>query len=498
FSNNYSPSCSGTTSNGPDAVYSYASPVDQNVTFSTCASGYDDKLFIYDGTCSGAPMACNENSPSCANTNRAHLECLPLLAGHTYYIVVDGRAARGEEDDRCTCGNYTLRVFVCGEPPFDGYDMGDLQPCNYPTLVANPAHGLSGIAWLGANVSPETAPNSVDLDLFDDGVEYLNPPWRPCTMAEVKVIVTAGPNYAVYADTGGVLYLNGWKDGNLDGDFDDELSCAAALVSEWIVQDLLVAPGTDTLSFPDPGVFDLGIYEGVFRWRLTHAPVGRYGYGIRDTIACPNMSPFGGTATDYLGEVEDYIVGDLQLLVELGRFEAIPGEGQVTLRWQTLSEADNDRFEIVRDGIRITDVRSHGDSPIGHDYTFVDRDVFAGTNYTYMLYSVDMSGARSELATASASPSTALGTVTEYALHQNYPNPFNPTTTIGFDLPEGGIVSLSVYNVLGHRIAEIVNGYRDAGRHEVSFDATGLPTGVYWCKLEVNSFSTVRKMTLMR
>lgn len=94
--------------------------------------------------------------------------------------------------------------------------------------------------------------------------------------------------------------------------------------------------------------------------------------------------------------------------------------------------------------------------------------------------------------------------VRECVLHQNYPNPFNPTTTLRFDLPRGGFVSLRVYDLLGREVTALVNEYRSAGEHEVEFDAGGLPSGVYFCRLNVSfsptgeSFNSARRLVLLR
>lgn len=84
----------------------------------------------------------------------------------------------------------------------------------------------------------------------------------------------------------------------------------------------------------------------------------------------------------------------------------------------------------------------------------------------------------------------------EFALLQNYPNPFNPSTVIGFDLPAGGFVRAVVYDVLGGRVAVLVNESMSAGRHVVGFDGTGLPSGVYLFRLEAGEYSKVIKMLL--
>lgn len=86
----------------------------------------------------------------------------------------------------------------------------------------------------------------------------------------------------------------------------------------------------------------------------------------------------------------------------------------------------------------------------------------------------------------------------EYSLGQNYPNPFNPTTIIKYDLKESGFVRLNVYNVKGQVVKKLVNKAQSAGRYESTFDASSLPSGLYYYSLEAGSFKEVKKMILMK
>ncbi len=86
----------------------------------------------------------------------------------------------------------------------------------------------------------------------------------------------------------------------------------------------------------------------------------------------------------------------------------------------------------------------------------------------------------------------------EYALYQNYPNPFNPTTTVRFAVAKPGNVTIAVYNMLGQRVATLVNGYFQAGTYAATWDGTGMPSGVYFYKIEAGDFTAVKKMTLVR
>jgi N-acetylneuraminic acid mutarotase len=87
---------------------------------------------------------------------------------------------------------------------------------------------------------------------------------------------------------------------------------------------------------------------------------------------------------------------------------------------------------------------------------------------------------------------------TEAQLHEAYPNPFNPITSISFSLPEAGKVNLSVYDISGRLLATITNGWRDAGLHQVQFDAAGLSSGVYIYRMSAGDFSATGKMVLMK
>lgn len=92
----------------------------------------------------------------------------------------------------------------------------------------------------------------------------------------------------------------------------------------------------------------------------------------------------------------------------------------------------------------------------------------------------------------------ALATVDAFSLLPNYPNPFNPSTTIRFGLPIRSHVNLTVFTTLGQRVATLVDEERDAGIHEVRFDATGLASGMYLYQLRAGPFVETRGLTLVR
>ncbi len=87
---------------------------------------------------------------------------------------------------------------------------------------------------------------------------------------------------------------------------------------------------------------------------------------------------------------------------------------------------------------------------------------------------------------------------TEYRLEQNYPNPFNPSTVISYQLPVGGDVTLKVYDILGNEIATLVEEYKPSGRYEVEFNASELPSGVYFYQLKAGNYIETKKMILIK
>lgn len=89
-------------------------------------------------------------------------------------------------------------------------------------------------------------------------------------------------------------------------------------------------------------------------------------------------------------------------------------------------------------------------------------------------------------------------TLYTYRLEQNYPNPFNPTTKIKYQLPKPGKVKLIVYDMLGREISTLVNEERPTGTYEVEFNGTGLPSGVYFYRIETAKYSDTKKFILIK
>ncbi|MDP3150164.1 MAG: T9SS type A sorting domain-containing protein [Ignavibacteria bacterium] len=93
---------------------------------------------------------------------------------------------------------------------------------------------------------------------------------------------------------------------------------------------------------------------------------------------------------------------------------------------------------------------------------------------------------------------THLDFPTDYNLSQNYPNPFNPTTSIDYDLPTDGKVTLKIYDMLGCEVKTLVDEYQESGKYTTSFDAGKLSSGIYIYKIVSGSYSAQKKMLLLK
>ena len=170
--------------------------------------------------------------------------------------------------------------------------------------------------------------------------------------------------------------------------------------------------------------------------------------------------------------------------VELTSFTAnVNSEGKVILKWSTVTETNNQMFEIERkveggEHVRIGYVNGHGTTTEPKEYTYVDRTVSTG-NYYYRLKQIDFN----ETYEYSGDIFVEVKDPLTFELVQNYPNPFNPYTTIRYSIPETVNLKLVVYNVLGEEVAVLVNSLVEAGSYRTTFDASNLPSGMYLYKL---------------
>jgi len=86
----------------------------------------------------------------------------------------------------------------------------------------------------------------------------------------------------------------------------------------------------------------------------------------------------------------------------------------------------------------------------------------------------------------------------KFSLSQNYPNPFNPSTMITYQLPKTSDVEISIYNLLGQKIATLLDSRQNAGKYQVEWDASSFASGIYYYKIQAGEFQDVKKMVVIK
>ena len=217
----------------------------------------------------------------------------------------------------------------------------------------------------------------------------------------------------------------------------------------------------------------------------------------------------------------EYILGstslDNPLPVELSSFTATSSEGAVLLTWTTESEVDNLGFYLHRadnvDGpfTRLNDriIPGAGNSPVYHEYSYVDTEVEEGNRYYYFLEDLDLWGISYDSDMISVFVQYASTSVPEeFSLLQNYPNPFNPGTWIPYQLRATAAVEIKIYDVAGHLIRTISVGRQDAGYYTSEKRAVywngkneagrTVPTGIYFYQINAGDLTETRKMVVTK
>ena len=186
------------------------------------------------------------------------------------------------------------------------------------------------------------------------------------------------------------------------------------------------------------------------------------------------------------------------LPVELTSFSAQVEDQRVILKWTTATELNNNGFEIQRkvaesDFATVSFIKGEGTTTNLKEYSYIDKTLADG-KYFYRLKQIDFNGSYEY----SNVIEIDVRSLNEYALEQNFPNPFNPTTTIGYVLKEKSYAKLILLNAIGEEMAVLVNEEQDKGFHKVDFNASTLPSGVYFYQLQAGDFISTKKMILLR
>ncbi|MBI5473471.1 MAG: T9SS type A sorting domain-containing protein [Ignavibacteriae bacterium] len=209
------------------------------------------------------------------------------------------------------------------------------------------------------------------------------------------------------------------------------------------------------------------------------------------------------------------------LPVQLAQFTAsFVGANSVRLDWRTVSELNNYGFYVERSangtsGFSVLPgsfIAGNGTTNQSHDYSYTDNTVAPG-RWFYRLQQIDLDQSLHYSEPVAVDVLTDVKPVQHpdvFELQQNYPNPFNPTTTIKFTIPVGTGPAgttlagrhapslLKVFDLLGREVATLVNEPMQAGSYTITWNAEGMASGVYLCKLTSNNFSQTKTMILQK
>ncbi len=236
-----------------------------------------------------------------------------------------------------------------------------------------------------------------------------------------------------------------------------------------------------------------------------HATMSGGSYALQGSAGQPAIRIAGDDP--YIGAGFWYAArnANVALPVELVTFEAIGRAEAVVLAWETATETNNAGFEIQRAvastgssaprWVTLHFVEGAGTTSQSQTYRYTD-DALPHTAETlvYRLKQIDTDGAftySDDVEVTRAAPQ-------RLALHPNYPNPFRGQTTIRYALPKAGPVQLTVFDLMGRRVATLVDDEQSAGRKEVIFQLQRLASGVYFARLQAGSRTITQKMTVVR
>jgi hypothetical protein len=171
----------------------------------------------------------------------------------------------------------------------------------------------------------------------------------------------------------------------------------------------------------------------------------------------------------------------------------------VVLQWSAGMNVNEDGFFVER--VRAENAQNGAWELVGRvakntidEYGYSEKVVEDG-EYFYRVYGYDVDGEAYQSQQASVNVSALPGVFT---LDQNFPNPFNPVTSISFSVPQTSNVTLKVYDMFWREVSTLVNETKSAGSYSVSFDASKLASGTYFYKMDAGTFSSTRKLNVMK
>jgi hypothetical protein len=237
----------------------------------------------------------------------------------------------------------------------------------------------------------------------------------------------------------------------------------------------------------------MGRYDGT-EWYEVPAIVSGAG-----TVSDPYIASVSG-----ITQFSSFGVGnDGALPVELIAFYCEPNNTDISLYWNTTTEINSNSFEIERRELsgkmwlKVGTVHANFLSNSPKSYSFTDRNLKPG-GYQYRLKMEDNDGSFQYSKTVEVQAKLSIG----LELCQNFPNPFNPSTRINYKIPFDANVLIEVFNVLGAKVAQLVNEFKGAGYYHVEFNPSlsnlAISSGVYYYKITANDIRTEKSLNILK
>ncbi|MHB8580705.1 MAG: ice-binding family protein [Ignavibacteriaceae bacterium] len=291
-----------------------------------------------------------------------------------------------------------------------------------------------------------------------------------------------------------------------------DLASGTTLTLNGSSTDIFIIRASSTLNINTNSTISLtggAVWSNVF-WYVGSSATIYSGTTFNGIILAVSSITLNASATlvtsQFLANTGAVTINSNVLPVELTTFTAALNNNAVELNWNTATEVNNYGFDIERSQMseassqnltwnKIGFVKGSGNSNSPKNYSFVDNTVYYGS-YAYRLKQIDNDGTYKY---SSVVEVNAGQMQYSFLLNQNYPNPFNPSTEIQFGVSKNSPATLTIFNVLGEKVATLFNGNAVAGQvYNVTLNGSNLASGIYYYKLQTNDNTEVKKMLLMK
>lgn len=268
-------------------------------------------------------------------------------------------------------------------------------------------------------------------------------------------------------------------------------SVSASSISNTIIENCFVRGEIKAYDYRTGGIFG---YSAGFNYDNVHYPI-QYKNCFADVVinGFTHVGGFGGIIYNYVSLINCYSKGTILGSSILGGFIGYMDSPETTNISECYWDTDTSGLLISDGGEgRTTDEMTfeYADNTyVNWDFTQIWREDTKNINggYPYLIWTETGIEDDEDIALAKG-----------FELYQNYPNPFNPVTQIRFDLQKEGYINLTIYNSKGELVRTLFEGLKGKGMHTISFDASGLNSGIYFYKMTTENHTITRKMLFLK